>query len=197
LERWLLKGKLEGEFYEGIKIVDASLRRDIDKRFCVNTVAALRLIESLDPRRFRRVQREIKYVLNCEDWRWAYYTRALRCCNIDYGSIDDTGNEEWYLRYYASTLVHEATHGAIYSRCIDYTRKLRPRIERLCHLEEKRFTSKFDTADRHWSKELVRDFDEQDWKKYWHSKFSQRFKESIARWHQSWKSVRAEKAKHK
>jgi len=190
--RWLLRS-VEWETHEGIAIVDVSLHRDVDDRFRKNTIAALGLIKALDPRRFHRIQHEIKYIQNGEALRWASYDRSLLICHIDYGRIDDAGNEEFYLRQYASTLVHEATHGALYSRYIDYTFKLRTRIERLCHLEQKRFASKFDVLDRKWSKELVGEFDQQKYNSNWNATYSQRFKGTIARWRQSWRSRRSKR----
>lgn len=196
IRRWLLS-IAEGEIFEGIKIIDVSLHREVDQRFRANTVKALELINSVDPRRFHRIQRQIKYIVNCEGLKWASYDRGLKSCEVDYSRIDDTSNEQWYLWCYATTLVHEATHGAIYSRYIDYTQKLRPRIERLCHKEEKRFASRFDTSEIKWSEALLGTFDERDWHKSWNSTFLQRFKDTINRHYQSWKSMRSKKDKQK
>ena len=70
-------------------------------------------------------------------------------------------DHDWYLRCYAATLVHEATHGAIYSRYIGHTRRNRLRIERLCHTETLRFLRRLDKPDRVWSEQIAGVFDEE------------------------------------
>lgn len=179
-----------GESVDGIKIVDMSLRRNVDHRFQVDTVAALQLIKSVDPRRYRRIQGEIEFVVNGEGIRTASYNRPVRMCDIDYGRYDLTENPEWYLWWYATILVHEATHGAIFSRYIAYIPRLRVRIERLCHLEQKRFAKKADTNERAWSEALVGQFDEEKWHKSWQSTFIQRLVRYIGRLREARRSLK-------
>ena len=81
--------------FEGIRIVDLSMRRQVDRRFQEDTVAALNLIKSLDPRRFRRIQREIHYIVNTERLSWAGYARPLRECEVDYPRIEPIEHQEW------------------------------------------------------------------------------------------------------
>jgi hypothetical protein len=180
LERWLMNQVIL-ESVDGIKIVDVSQSRKADHRFQADTVAALHLIRSVDPRRFRRIQREIEFIVNCEAVSFASYNRPLRRCEVDYGRLDATDDPEWYLWGYSAVVVHEATHGVLYSRHIAYTPELRSRIERLCHTEEKRFARRFDTAGTRWSDALVGDFDEQEWHPSWYSTFSQRWSRLITR----------------
>ena len=105
---------------DGIKIVDSSRKKD--SGFCSDTVAALELIKSADPRRYRRLQREVKFITNrekIEQRGFASYDRSCRNCEVDYRRTKaDPELQDWHLRAYASTLVHEATHGAICSHCI-------------------------------------------------------------------------------
>jgi hypothetical protein len=169
------------EWFYGIKIVDTSMRRKFDHRFQADTVAALQLVRSVDPRRFRRIQREIEFIVNQEATNYASYDRPTRSCIVDYDKVDHSEYPEWYLWQYASTLVHEATHGALYSRHIAYTPALRARIERLCHTEQTRFAAKAYTPEWRWSHNLAGDFNEGDWHGSWHSTFLQRCKGLIAR----------------
>jgi hypothetical protein len=75
-------------------------------------------------------------------------------------------DHDWYLYCYASTLVHEATHGAIYSGYVTYTKRNRLRIEKLCHTEERRFLQNLDAPDRSWPDQIAGVFDEQYFLQY-------------------------------
>ena len=193
-ERWLLN-QLALESVEGIKIVDISQRREIDRRFHTDTVAALHLVRSVDPRRFRRLQREIRYIVNNEAIPFASYDPVLKACNVDYGRHEATDNAEWYMWWYAATLVHEATDGAIFSRYIEYTAKLRSRIERLCHTEERRFATRSDTPERRWSDALVGPFDEQVWHDSWNLTYFQRVRRQWTRFRESRRNAARDKSK--
>jgi hypothetical protein len=116
---------------------------------------------------------------------YACYYLHTRSCLVDYDKVDHSVNPEWYLWQFASTLIHEATHGAIYSRHIAYTPALRSRIERLCHTEQKRFAAKAYTPEWRWSHNLAGDFNEGDWHGSWHSTFLQRCKGTIARFREA------------
>ena len=164
----------------GIKVINHSNRLKVDERFRTDTVAALHLIQSVDSRRFKRIQREIKHIVNWHLLSRGTYTWPIRTCYVDYNRFRDHDNEEWRLWCYASLLVHEATHGAIYSRHINYTPTLRSRIERLCHTESSRFVTKSNTRERQWSEALVPPFDENDWHDSWHLSFSQKLIRTMA-----------------
>jgi len=79
--------------------------------------------------------------------------------------------------YYASTLVHEATHGLFYARGIPYNSKLRTRIEQICHEEEHRFLNHLGlTAESLAKLKNLRRFDAEAYQKQWSSTFFQRFR---------------------
>ena len=178
--QWLLNS-VASESFEGIKVVDFSARRNIIHRFQVDTLAALRLIKSVDPRRFKRIQREMPMIVNSEYSSYATYKRLGKRCEIDYNRFDLTDHPEWYLWWYATVLVHEATHGAVYSKHIHYIPRLRARIERFCETEARRFATRADISERHWSDVLVRKFDEKRWHKSWYSTPLQRTKKLLSR----------------
>ena len=178
--RWLFNSAV-CEAFDGIKIVDFSARRNVIHRFQVDTLAALRLIKSVDPRRFKRIQRQMPMIVSSEYGSFATYKRIGKRCEIDYNRFDFTKHPEWYLWWYATVLVHEATHGAIYSRQIHYIPRLRARIERLCETEARRFATRADTNERHWSDALVKKFDEKRWHDSWYATPLQRTKKLLAR----------------
>ena len=163
---------------DGIKIVDSGRKKD--PRFYSDTVTALELIKSADPRRYRRLQREVRFITNMEKIEqlgWASYNRSWRSCEVDYRRMNtDRESRDWSLRAYAATLVHEATHGAIYSRYIAYVPRLRARIEKLCVTEANRFVKRLDTPEVCWSESLACPFDEKDWHSSWYIPYPQRVK---------------------
>ena len=187
LMRGLLRRWAQGSA-GGIAILDFGRRRHVEPRFVPDTVAALRLIEAVDPRRFRRIRREIDIILNREGLSAGSYNRPWRTCEIDYGRIGHPDQHpEWYRWWYAGLLVHEATHGALYSRRIPYTGALRARIERLCCTEQRRFAARADTEGRRWSEVLAPPFDERRWHRSWNLTRWQRTKGQVA---QLWNSFR-------
>jgi hypothetical protein len=73
---------------DGIKIVDSSRKKD--SSFRSDTLAALELIKSADPRRYRRLQREVRFITNferIEQLGFASYNRSWRNCQVDYRRI--------------------------------------------------------------------------------------------------------------
>jgi hypothetical protein len=146
--------------YRGICICRASFSTRISgEQFCKGTLEALQLIERVDPRRFRRIQQQIRIIVHSELVSGATYKRVGRICDVDYTRYKLERDHDWYLRCYASALVHEATHGVLYSRFVAYTARNRLRTEKLCQLEERRFLRRLDTPDRCWSDEILGEFD--------------------------------------
>ena len=160
--------------YQGIAICKATFSRSTSKRFLGHTLEALQLIERIDPRRFKRIQREIHFIVHAELLSGASYNQFGRICNVDYCKYEFDRDHDWYLYCYASTLVHEATHGTICSNYVAYSLRNRCRIERICHREEYRFLHKLDTPERSWSKQIAGEFDPRSWSPYWHSNWLSR-----------------------
>src|ERR1044071_2417959 len=134
--------------YRGISICQASFSRFSSKKFLESTLEVLKLIERVDPRRFRRIQKHVRFIVHSELASGACYKRLARWCAIDYSRYDFTEDQDWSLLSYASALVHEATHGEIFSRYIISSARTRVRIEKLCHTEERRFLRHLDTPQR-------------------------------------------------
>lgn len=171
---------------EGIKIVAPPGQQSVaETPFLRHMVETLRLIRSVDPRRFRRLQREIAVINDAPSLSTGSYGRPDRRCQIDFARYDTEWREqypEWSQWVYATMLVHEATHGAVYSRHVHYTRKTRVRIERLCCMEARRFATQADREDRQWSDALVPPFDETRWHESWHASPWQKLRKLFARY---------------
>jgi hypothetical protein len=130
--------------------------------------SALQLIKSLDSRRFRRLQRYVKWIVNCPlPNGGGQYHYPTRTCRLD---IEKTANEpdpDYAAAAVASTLVHEATHGALRARAIGYTPQLRARVERCCVREQNRFLARLSTSRPDIAKLLYSEFAESRWHRSW------------------------------
>ena len=160
--------------YRGIRISSFTLSHISGEEFTGRTIEALQLVERTDPVRFRRIQRQIRFIVHAELRSGACYQRLGRFCFIDFTRYDFSKDHDWYLYSYASTLVHEATHGAVYSDYVAYTKRNRLRIEKLCHTEERRFLQNLDVPERAWSEQIAGAFDEQYFLKYFSSNWRSR-----------------------
>jgi len=154
--------------HSGISIVDmnwGSVKRPERKEvFVLTTKRALELLERSDERRFQRVQREIKYIVNeVVASSGGEYGFDIKRCSIDFDRYNvqlHSGHYEWHVAQYASFIVHEATHGHLFSRGIPYSKKTRGRVERLCCIEQRRFAQKLHSDTYNFSADLVPDCDE-------------------------------------
>lgn len=165
-----LQAKNEVARFEGIIISDPQEK----VLFRETVLAALHLIKDLDPRRFRRLQKYIKWIVNVMlPYGGAEYAYSMRTCKIDFEKTiwEPWGKEGTILC--ATTLVHEATHGAIRARGIPYSPQLRSKIERLCVREEQRFLRRVKSAKPETVKYLQVDFDESRWHPAWNNSFWQ------------------------
>lgn len=141
--------------YESIRLVNLALepgKEEHDRDFVLFTKNALDLIKHVDPRRYRRIVREVRYIANSYIMTGGYYLRDLRRISVNFPLYKMDKSDPRYdlhLAIYACMLIHEATHGDLLSRGIPYNDKTWERCERLCFQEEKRFMSqiKFENYD--------------------------------------------------
>lgn len=166
LKRSLLSLQAENEVarFEGIVISDG----DDNPSFRETVLAALQLIKELDPRRFRRIQRYIKWVVNVPlAHGGGEYAYSMHTCRIDFEQSvwQPWGDQAFVLC--ADVLIHEATHGVLNARNIPYSSQLRSRIERLCVREGQRFLSRVSEARPEVAKALCHEFDESRWHRSW------------------------------
>jgi len=157
---WLLSTLPDGKsrIYKGITLCDLNSNDLDDEDFFRETEQALQLIEDVDPRRFRRVKNHINYIVNTELASIASYNPG-KICKVDFGRYDFETHPDWSRYMYAAILVHEATHGEIGEKGIEYKRN-RLRIEKICRAEENRFLAKIDSV---WGDDLRVAFNPSDW----------------------------------
>ncbi len=125
-----------GEVREGIRVIDPM------PQSCgsfINTAeSALALLAQATPARFRRVQREIRAIVNLPVPRGAEYRRFSRLCLIDFRCFPVTTDPEYAAKLFACALVHEASHGYLERRKILQTKRNHSRIECFCCREASR-----------------------------------------------------------
>lgn len=160
-------------FSHGIQLVDNKLRtRDT---FMSAIDSALELIKQTSPPLFNRVKKEIRriYHLPCSGGK---YKRSLRLCVIDLEKhlaiVTEENSADAIL---ATTLIHEATHGYLYSRGIKYSKSTHQRIEKICVKEENKFARMIGS-------------EEYPVESYEYPSFSERFKEVRQDFRRIWKS---------
>ena len=137
--RYWLYRKYEVARVEGIALIDLRPRAP---RFRETITQAIQLLKR-DRRRFERVRRFIERIINDTRPRGgAAYLRAYEACEMEFVSPRSDYEVKFYAARCACTLVHEATHGYLYSHRIPYTKQYRRRVERLCVQEELRFAQR-------------------------------------------------------
>jgi hypothetical protein len=160
-----------GEF-ESIRIVDVR-RRSGD--FYTTILASLELLKNTDSRRFSRVTKNLKWIVNtslstpgAEYWHWA------RACAINFEESWPGRDKEFSIGFHASLLIHEATHAYLEGIGIQYEESNRSRIEELCVKEQNRWAASLD--NRVLGEMLHQDFDSELWDFSWNASSGEHIK---------------------
>jgi hypothetical protein len=166
LELWIQRNNQIAEF-DGIALCEL---RPYSPTFKKVLLDAFALLKESDPRRFARVKRYLKWVINgplafagCE------YRHSTQTCVIDYAELEDETDLSFWIAWYASALIHEATHALLLARGIPYSSEFRVRAERLCVTEENRFARRIAATQHKIAERLHREFDESLWHRSWNS----------------------------
>ena len=132
---WLLR-HADATVVDGLRIVNMRNRRDA---FQCTIEQALTLIREHDPRRHKRVTRHIRWIVNqVTPDKAIEYSDRIGLCAIEFSEVPGLSFDVLTAAY-ACFIVHEATHGVIAARGIQYTAQHRARVERLCTVEHNRF----------------------------------------------------------
>ena len=139
-------------YQEFIQIVDF---RENSPWFGECIKRSLEMISLSDRRRYERVENQLEWIVNEKVHRGcAEYLHRRSSCSIEFVEpLEEFElgkyNIDRMAGYYASIIVHEATHGKI--RCLRNNEGSNPhnilRIEKLCLLEEQRFQTKLEQFD--------------------------------------------------
>ena len=147
--------------YRGIRLYDVNHNPHDDGAFVARTRQALDLIQAVDPRRFARVQRTIRHIVNGELHAGGSYSPG-EVCAVDFGRYRFDRNEYWALFQLAGLLIHEATHGVLCAKNIPYLRRNWVQVERICRSEQNRFLKRLEPR---YGGSLQKPFDPGDWVK--------------------------------
>jgi hypothetical protein len=159
---WGARGSLVGEF-DGIHLSDM---RGTGASFKQTIEDALRLIREHDCRRYGKVRAHIEWIVNNKTPSGEMeYLEELRLCMFEFLQPSWLSREA-LAACYACFVVHEATHGQVFSRGIRCDAGTRMRIERLCTREQNRFGARLAALDpiRYPPAMLCFKFDESYWK---------------------------------
>ncbi len=172
IEKWLLKLVFIKKV-EGINICDY---RDKDDGYEEIITSSINLIKSIDPRRYKTVKNEISWIINTnEPGKYGgRYRRRIKGCLINFENYSE--DRRLVSAFYAGLIIHEATHGLLYTKGMRYTEENRVQIERICNAEENRFYQKIENIYPEYQGYLVYEFNPQDWDYSWNtSKWKQAF----------------------
>ena len=165
--RFLLWNQTTNQFaqFEDIRLCDLSYGGPDFKRVLIG---ALQLLKDIDPRRFLRVNRHLKWIANEPLAQpGAQYRHLTQTCSFDFVKPESESDIPFWIANHASVLVHEATHGVLRVRGIPYSPELRARIEHLCVTEQNRFARRLATSQPEIAERLHREFDESEWHDSW------------------------------
>lgn len=145
---------------------------------------ALNLIRDLDPKRFRRVVDQTRWLVDSAlsggPFSGAYQHR-IKATQIDFQLDYSVGDELFHAAYFAGIIVHEATHGMIRDRGISTTPENRIRVERICRAEENRFLELLRRSIPDLPGKLIRPFDPSNWHESWNSGYLRKALKELAR----------------
>lgn len=184
--RWLYAYGLRKSVRErigSVSCVDMNFDASDDQQFLQSTCEALSLIRSTSPRHFNLVQRELRYIVNGELNSIGQFDPFHRTCDVDYGRFKlepDSADYGIRLVLYASTIVHEAVHGRLFSLGFPYSKKRRGQIERICRTEQRRFVNKW-SAGRFDIDEIVSKYHPDLWHDSWHATRLKQFRDLMKR----------------
>jgi hypothetical protein len=174
-----LRSTDEAHRIDGIALVDYGRYR-YTPYFRQTFAAALGLIKLKDPRRFRRVCRYVKGIVALPTgYVRAGYVEQLQVCTVRFEPPPSKDNLAQWAAWWASMVVHEATHGLVYARGIPYDERYRERIERLCIKEEHRFLKPLLTPESAAKMEKMRTFNSDVYRWHWASSRWQRWRQSV------------------
>jgi hypothetical protein len=145
--------------HHGIRLCDVNNNLNDDGPFISRTKQALDLILEIDARRFLRLQRTIRYIVNKELFSGGAY---LPCgvCAIDFGRYRFDLDENLAIFQMAGLMIHESTHGLLESKNLSHLRRRWVQVERICRSEQNRFLKRLEPR---YGGPLQRPFNPNDW----------------------------------
>ena len=165
ISRWLIEHALSSVKVCRLKGLEVACLLDDDAAFESLVEQCLLLVESSDPRRYKRIKRHLKWILGSREVarNCGRYMSIARACVLN---PDPDRNDDCFVAHQAGVIVHEATHGFLSDRGFKYDQDTRVQIERICCAEENRFLSRLPPAHRD---KLCFEFDPGHWAESWYT----------------------------
>lgn len=117
--------------------------------FIERVAASLRLIRSIEPRRYQRIARDLQTLL-ISDLGVSSYSFITNVCTLDQRLVRTKSAGTLAL-----AIIHEATHARLYHNGIVTWRRIQGRVERACIHEEIEFTKRLAAAGWHGTAEMI------------------------------------------
>ncbi|GGX66408.1 hypothetical protein [Saccharospirillum salsuginis] len=165
--KWLLESLLKTVQIGSYDSINIACFKSDNREFFHFITRVLTFVEEVDLKRYQRITQELDWIVNQQALaRYSgKYSSSLRMCSVGYDITDETSNDD--VIYYASLVIHEATHGYIYRKGIKYSEENWERIERLCVAEQNRFLKKAKTMFPEIAEKYISEFNPKSWKYYW------------------------------
>ncbi|MEN8251805.1 MAG: hypothetical protein ABFS32_22990 [Bacteroidota bacterium] len=127
------------------------------------TVATLDFIKKTDARRFKRILKEIDWLVNTRRIKrnCGEYRHKMKLCSVNREIKEEYSKDD--VVYFSTVLIHEATHGYLCSRKVEHTKERRASIERICVAEENRFLRKVAISYPKIAEQYYYEFNPDDW----------------------------------
>jgi hypothetical protein len=137
--RWSLSRQVDGLWIGSFDDKEAA-EADLDR-----VEAALNLIKTYDPQRYRRLLRDLDrvWVLPIAEGL-ASFNCSIWACNLDPRHVRDEAKSPERI---AASIVHEATHARLRRCGIGYPQELRTRVEAVCFRRERAFAARLPNGE--------------------------------------------------
>jgi len=176
-EQWFLRTRNVGAI-EGVVLIDYYKNT---LHFRETFASALEGLRHTDPRRYERVRLYIRYIMNFPiGYSGAGYIQHLKAFATSFQPPPSEAAVRKSAIWYASMLVHEATHGLLHARNIPFNSRSRERVEQLCSKEEHRFLDRAGLTPESLAKiKSLRSYHPELYRKRWSSSPWRLFRESF------------------
>jgi len=159
---------------------------------------AFDILRQRDPRRHKRVLTHVRRIMNFPmGYSGAGYIQHLKAYATSFQPPPTEAGIRKEAILQASMLIHEATHGLLYSRKIPYDARTREQIEQLCSTEEHRFLSCILTPESLAKVKTIRRYHPELYRKRWSWSLWQRVSEAFSAIQSKRKLTKSSKMRHK
>lgn len=148
LNMWIHIEKCDESSCPRVKISSIGVDATEAGKFIEVLYITIRLLEAVDTRRLRRIERHIHTIVLSRHGSAGTYIRIGRICSLNVRKLCMVGSVDSQAVALAGLLVHEATHGVFHERRVPYCGHLKERVEAACVDEQIRTINQFENGLR-------------------------------------------------